>query len=324
MRAFILKTLFISIGCFLLLACNDNKEKPIVIGIIEPIQHTAMQEIVSGFDATLKQHYKKPYVIKVENAQNDMNLQRAIIQKMKDANYDIIVPIGTSASQMVVNMVTKQPIVSLASTLSEQERAQLTHCNVAIVHDEISSMQLLTFVHQAFPQIKNIMLIHSAAENVLPEVERAIKAGHLIGIAVSHRMVTTLQELYTVAQSLPSQYDAILILKDNFIASGASTLSLVAQKKKIPFIASDEGSVKAGADLALGVREKQIGVEGGKLAAAILQGSDACKMPIVEMTTLSVFINEAHPVIQANKQAIQQATHNAHYSLQFLSNEPIK
>lgn len=298
-----------------LTACSDHQEKPITIGIVEPIEHTALNEIVAGFKETLKDQYRKPLIIKVENAQNDMNLERAIFQKMKDAHYDIVVPLGTSASQMAVNMLPNQTVVSLASSLSEKDRTIAKRCNVAVVRDDISGERLLSFVKNAFPNIKTIMLIHSADEKVFKEVADAQTAGRKVGIQVSNRMVTTLSELYPIARSLPANIDAILILKDNMIASGASTLAQVAQQKHIPFIASDEGSVLSGADIALGVREKQIGIEGGKLAARILQGKKPCDLPIVEMTVLSVFVNPAHAVVKENMSSIQKTVSDLHYSM---------
>lgn len=299
-----------------LAACGDNKSKQLTVGIIEPLEHTAMNEIVEGFRISLQKQYDKPVIIKVENAQNDLNLQRAIIQKMKDANYDVIVPIGTGASQMAVSMTPKQNMVSLASNLTEDDRAKLKECHLSIVHDEISSKEILSFVKKVYPNMKNIILIHSAAEKVLPEVEAAIVAGKALGITIHHRMVTSLSELYSVSRALSSDYDGMFVLKDSLIVSGASTLAQIAKQKKIPLIASDEGSVKAGADIALGVREKQIGVEGGTLVASILKGKNACQLPIVEMTALSVFLNPSHEVIKANVELIKQTANTLHYAIE--------
>lgn len=316
MLKYSIKIIALSILGGLLLACSSDQEKPLTIGIIEPISHAALDEIVAGFKESFTEKYQKPVVIKVENAQNDLNLQRAIVQKMKDAHYDVVVPIGTTASQMAVKMLPTQTVVSLASSLSEHDRKQAKNCNVAVVHDEISAQQLLGFVHQAFRSVQHVMLIHSADEKVFKEVDAAIVAGKSVGITVSKRMVSSLSELYTAAQSLPQDIDAILILKDNLIASGASTLAVAAKQKKILFIASDEGSVAQGADIALGVREKQIGIEGGNLVADILTSDKkACDLPIVEMTALSVFVNEEHAVIKTQLPAISQTVTTLKYKL---------
>src|SRR5438045_1796262 len=120
---------------FSLCSCgNDSGKQKIIIGIIEPLEHTAIDEIVKGFTETVQQQSAKPVTFKIENAQNDANLQRAIIQRMQDAHYTLIVPIGVGTTQMTLAMIHDQPVVSLASSLTEADRKQLSHCNVVAVH----------------------------------------------------------------------------------------------------------------------------------------------------------------------------------------------
>lgn len=264
----------------------------VTIGIVEPLEHRAMDEIVAGFSDTLKKVYPHPVIIKVENAQNDMNLKRAIIEKMKDSHYTIIVPIGMDATQMAISMVHDQPIVSLASDLSEKDRHQLKPCHVAVVHDEISSTQLIQFIHAVYPSLTRLTLIHSSANKVFPEVKETIAAGKAEGITIHHIMVSSLPELYNAANSIPQDTQAIFILKDSLIVSGIATLEKIAEEKHLPLITSDQGSVQEGAGFALGVHEREIGVEGAKLTAAILLGKKPCELPIVEMKNLTVFINQ--------------------------------
>lgn len=291
-------------------SCKPNHSSAVVIGIIEPMEHAAMNEIVKGFSDTLYKLYKKSVVVKVENAQNDANLQRAMIQKMHDANYKIIVPIGVDATQMSLAMTQEQAIVSLASDLSEADRKKLRHCNVSAVHDEISLDKAFAFIHAVYPYLTRLTLIHSAADKVFPEVKEAIEAGKKYGISVEHKMVASLPELYSIARALSPQTQAIFVLKDSLIVSGIGTLSKAAKDRHIPLITSDQGSVEEGASFSLGVYEKEIGVEGAKLAVALLQGTPLCSLPLVEMTKLTVFINsgalkragqEVTPVIQGAK-----------------------
>ena len=272
---------------------SDSTTATTTIGIIEPLEHKAMDEIVSGFTATLKEKYKKPFTIRVENAQNDLNLQRAIIQKMQDAHYAMIVPIGTDATQMTLAMNRHQAIVSLASSVTATDRKKLTSCHVAIVHDEIPTIKLIDFIHAAYPKLTQLILIHSTADKVFPEVKEAIAAGKTDGIQIMPRMVSSLPELYTAASSLPENTQGIFVLKDSLIVSGISTLSKEATNRHIPLITSDQGSVQDGAYFSLGVHEREIGSDGAILAASILNGQAACDLPIVEMKKLTVFINQS-------------------------------
>jgi putative ABC transport system substrate-binding protein len=313
----LLKKVITGLLCGLAIAgCKPKADSAdtVTIGIIEPLEHNAMAKIVAGFTTTLQEQYHKPVVIKVENAQNDMNLERAIIQKMQAANYTMIVPIGVAATQMTLSMVHDKPVVSLASDFTKADQQKLQPCNVAVVHDEISAQQLLAFIHTTYPQLTHLTLVHSSADKVLPEVQAAIAAGKAYGITIHHVMVSSLPELYSAAQALPADTQGIFVLKDSLIVSGISTLAKVAAVQHIPLITSDQGSVQDGAGFALGVHEREIGVQGAQLAAAVLKGKAICTLPIVDMTNLTVFINEH--ALQLEKQdsaAIMRAAAQLHY-----------
>lgn len=290
----------------LLLGCQGQEKGSVTIGIIEPLEHKAMTEIVSGFTDTLQKQYAKPVRIKVENAQNDPNLQRAIIQKMLDAHYAFIMPIGAGPTQMAVAMAHGQAVISMASDLSQTEREKLHPCNVAVVHDEISPAQLVDFIHTVYPTLKYLTLVHSSADKVFPDVKTVIAESKKYGIIVNPIMVSSLPELYSASQALPQQTEAIFILKDSLIVSGIATLAKAAAQRHIPLISSDQGSVQDGAGFALGVHERNIGVEGAELAVAALQGKPLCALPIREMKNLTVFVNAN--ALQQESQTISPLT----------------
>jgi putative ABC transport system substrate-binding protein len=288
-----------------LTACEQQEKKSttITIGIVVPLQHKAMDEIVDGFTSTLKETFHQPIKFNVANAQNDANLERAIIEQMRDANTTLIVPIGTDATEMTLAKVHNQPVVSLASDFSDAARKKLNPCNVAVVHDEISPAQIIAFIHAAYPDLTRLTLIHSSANKVFPEVATTIAAGKQNGIEIKAVMVSSLPELTTAVAAIPEQSQGIFILKDSLIVSGVGTLAKAATERHIPLITSDQGSAQGGAGFALGVHERAIGVEGAKLAARILNNTPACDLPITDMQNLTVFINQ-----HALKRSLQDTT----------------
>jgi putative ABC transport system substrate-binding protein len=293
--------IFVLLLCILgLAACQKEKPNTVTIGIVKPLEHAAMTEIVAGFSETLRLIYEKPVIIKVDNAQNDAHLERAIFEKMRDQKYDLIIPIGIDPTQMALSVAPKQAILSLASNLSEAERKQLKTCRIAVVHDEIPPLKLLQFIHAVYPKLSHLTLIHSTANKVLPQAKEIIKLGKENNIEIHPFMVSALPELYNAAHALPEKTEGIIVLKDHLIVSGIATLAQIAAKKHIPLITADQGSVKAGAGFALGVQERDIGEAGAKLAAALLRGQSPCDLPIVEMKSLTVFVNKAS--LEAEKQ----------------------
>jgi putative ABC transport system substrate-binding protein len=284
-------------------ATND---KPI-IGIVVPLEHKAMTEIVAGFSQTLEQTLGDKYKIKIMNAENDANLQRAIIQQMRDQHYAMIVPIGTSTSQMTLALVTAPlPVVSLAADLPAQVRLTGAKCHTALVHDEIAPAKLIQFIHAVYPHLTKIMLIHSASDKIFPDVAASIAAGKKVGVNIQHLMVNTLPDLTAATAAIPRDIQAVFVLKDSLIVSGIGTLVKFAATRHIPLITADQGSVQEGAGFALGVHEREIGVEGAKLATQILNGAPICQLPIAKMSNLTVFINPQS--LKAEGQTITEIT----------------
>src|SRR5688572_14746739 len=88
-----------------LIACQKEDLSKIKVGIILPIEHKALREIVSGFTDKLHEIYPYPIQIKILNDQGDINLQKAIIQQMYDQQYTLLVPVATGPTQMTAAMV---------------------------------------------------------------------------------------------------------------------------------------------------------------------------------------------------------------------------
>jgi ABC-type uncharacterized transport system substrate-binding protein len=183
------------------LALADTPVKK--VAIVVPVDVPAMQEITEGFEQAVQKHYDGPVTFKVAHTQGDTNVLHATLQSLQDQGYDVIAPIGSNATAMALSMIKTIPIVSLASDVSESQRRQGPHCHVAVVHDEIASGQQLAFIHQALPAVKNIVLIHSASDQIYPEVKQASQAAAALGLTLKPMLANSLLDLQTVANNVP-------------------------------------------------------------------------------------------------------------------------
>lgn len=289
----------------MLTACDQQNGKK-QIAIIVPQQNKMIDQVVEGFTQTLKETYPKSVEIKITNAQNNPNLESAI-QQMRDKNVNIIVAIGTEATQKTLAITPAQAVISLASTLSDNERQKLNPCNIAIVHDEISPELLVKFIHTVYPALTNLTLIHSNAKLILPDVAKLISASKQYGIKVN---------ALSINSKIPVTTQVVVILKDDLIIKNISTLSKITSQRHIPLISMDPVSVQEGANFGLGYADKEIGVEGAKLAVSILNNKPACYLPVVEINKLSVFINEnAGAKIALDTARISDAAKKLNYSV---------
>ncbi|HQY22209.1 MAG TPA: ABC transporter substrate-binding protein [Gammaproteobacteria bacterium] len=291
--------------------------KPLQIGILIPMEHAALRDIVAGFETIVRAHYpNRSIYFNVQSAQGDIKLQRSIIELFVGQQVDMIVPVGTSATQMTLALVKELPIVSLAAQYTEVDRQKRAFKNMTGVLDEISGKKKLAFIKAIMPNIKTITLIyHSGNEKNYAEIAELKTESKVLGITLQTLMIQVLPELETAARTILPDTEIILIGKDHLLASGIRMLVPIAAKRGIPLMTSDEGTVAEGAAVALGVSERMIGEEGGKLATRVLDGYPIKDLPMQEMQALAVFYNPAAQQQKITVDALQDYARKNHVVL---------
>ncbi len=253
------------------------------VGLVVPMQHPALEEIVEGFSQTLLKE-NPSLQLKVQNAAGEASLQQAIIEQFAHQQVDLILPIGLAATQMCSHKVKKIPIVSLAAKIEKQAP------NLTGVNDELETDMLLNFALETF-QLKHLTLVHSPSEKIFPEVEKLKSLCLNQGVRLDCLGIQSQSDLYTVAKQIDPQSQLILVLKDHLVVSAISILSKRAQELQQPLMSCDDGSVGAGAAFALGVKEHDIGVQGAQIALEVLSGKNPGEIPLQNLTSIHLFIN---------------------------------
>ncbi len=237
------------------------------IAIIQPIQHQALDEIAAGFKATLNDADK--YQVEVLNAQGDMNAMHSMLLQQVIRGTDIIAPIGLNASRMAERLLKdkgnpSQKLIALAVN-SEFQFTMLKDRGRRVL-DEMPVSKSLDILKSTVVGLKKIAVIYSPDERLVTDLSRIENWAKTNTISLQKIMVHNHQEVFSSSKSLQADAGAIFVLKDHLVVSAIAVIKKVASEHKIPLFASDEGSVIAGADLAFGVNEAEIGVVGAKLA----------------------------------------------------------
>src|SRR5260221_914907 len=134
--------------------------KAVKIGVIVPMQHTAMEEIVKGLKETLEPHLSKGDEIIVKNANGDQTLQHQIIKQMLNSGVDYFLPIGTSTSLMTLSIVKSKPVICIAAMINPETFKKVSMGRVGVISDEIEVTHLLTFLKKHMPEVGNVGLIY--------------------------------------------------------------------------------------------------------------------------------------------------------------------
>ncbi len=256
------------------------------IGIVVPIEHQAMKDMTDGFVERIQQQYGSEITIDIQNSQGDGNIQKAIIENFKRKGYDLIVPIGTDVTLMTQNIVREQPILALDVTnMVTQKQLNVTGVRESPIEPSYK------FIKELIPQLKKIIMVYSASDKNYEMVQIFKDAAAVDGVVLQPIMIQSLADLYILAHTVDRDANAIFIAKDHLVASGATSLAQVASKLTIPLITSDEGSVIAGGAVAMGNKEVDIGRAGGEIAIQLLEGTQANEIPILPLSTYTVFVN---------------------------------
>ncbi len=267
------------VGVGLFLATKVKSSSSFSVTVILPMEHVAMKEIVAGIEDQLK---KENISVVVKNAQGDMNMMRTLIQQAVQQKVSVLIPVGTAASQMALNMHGTIPVIALAANISEDEAKKQ---NSYVVLDELSSEEIIGFVSRLI-DLKKVALLSSTAEKVFQEVIEISKALESKHVTVNTQKAQTMVELFSIVKALPSDLSAIMILKDHMVVSGVETIV----SSNIPVIASDEGSVVKGATFAIGNKEYSCGEAGGELVLQLYKKE--VPKTITKVEKVRLFINK--------------------------------
>lgn len=237
--------------------------------IFVPMQHKAMDQIVLGFrEEALK--LMPDLEVKVVNAQGDSHVLRSMLQQALHKNIDFFLPIGTQTTQMAVSLVKDKPVIALAALPFKHKNC------MSMVDDEIGVKDFVGFLSK-LPRHQHLSLVHSSSEKVMPIVKSLKQDSLKLGIELQTLMVHSQPEIISAIKALHKDTQGIVMLKDHLVVSGVSILAQEAKKRQIPVISSDEGSLQAGAHLAFGVHEADIGRKGAILVKRIRQKENLCQ-----------------------------------------------
>lgn len=283
-------------------AAGDAKtDKTVSIGIIQIVEHPALDAARLGFLETLKANgYEEGKNLKIDyqNAQNDQSILRNIAQKFASSKYDMILAIATPAAQAMAAATTETPI--LITAVTDPVTAKLVNTlekpgtNVSGTTDMNPIKEQLELLIKIVPSAKNVGVVYNAGE-INSQVQVAIvkEVAPELKLNIIEAPVATSADVLQATQSLSDKVDAIYVPTDNTVVSAAQSVVQVANKIRVPIISGESSVVDAGGIGTIGINYKKLGAQTGEMAVRVLKGSKPQDMPIESQKEFDVIINEA-------------------------------
>jgi len=295
--------------CFALIlgfsACggSDSSDKVYKIGVIQLVQHDALDKANSGFMKALEDKgYKDSEKIKLDyqNAAGDQSNCQTIADSFVNDDKDLILAIATPAAQAVANKTKDIPI--LVTAVTDPADAGLVksndkpETNVSGTSDLTPVAEQIKLLKDIIPDAKNVAILYSTNEsNSILQADLARKSIKAEGMNAIDATVSNSNEIQQVTASVVDKVDAIYVPTDNMISAGISTVSMVANEKKVPIICGESGMLKGGALATYGIDYYNLGYKTGLQAVDILEGKvDVSEMPIgyLDEEDLEMAVNE--------------------------------
>lgn len=281
--------------------CSKSGDKKIKIGVIQLVEHSALDANYKGFvDGLAEAGYVngKNITIDYQNAQGEQVNCVTIAEKLINDRDDLIFAIATPAAQAVANLTKDIPV--LISSVTDPESAKLVAKNTAPGGNVTGTSDLtpceaqMDLLRKIYPNATTVgMLYCSSEQNSYFQIALAKAACDKLGLKYVDGTASNTNELQQVVTSLCGKCDVIYAPTDNMMAAGMTLISQVAAEKGKGVICGEEGMVKAGGLATYGINYYELGKQTAKMAVKILKGeAKPAEMPIEYLQKCDLSVNE--------------------------------
>lgn len=282
-------------------SAGNEEQKQLKIGIVQIVEHPALDSARQGFLETLKKNgYEegKNLTLDYQNAQGDQSILQSITQKFSSAKLDLVLAIATPSAQAMASASKDIPI--LITAVTDPVEAKLVNSldkpgkNVTGTTDMNPIKEQFELMKTLIPTVKKVGVIYNAGEvNSQVQVAIAKKVAADLGLEVVEATVNTSADVLQASQSLIGKVNAIYVPTDNMVVSAAQSVVQVSQKNKIPIISGESSVVDKGALATIGVNYKKLGEQTGEMALRVVNGEKPQDMPIEAQKEFDTVLNQS-------------------------------
>jgi putative ABC transport system substrate-binding protein len=283
-----------------LVACGDNSNSKYKIGVVQLVQHVALDAATEGFQAALTEKLGDQVEFDVQNGQGDSATCSTIVNSFVSNNVNLIMANATLALQAAASGTLDIPVLGTSITdygtaLEIENFDGLTGRNISGTSDLAPLDEQAAMVKEWFPDAKNVGILYCSAEaNSAYQVEIVKKNLGALGFSVNEYTFVDSNDIATVATKASEESDVIYIPTDNTAANNASIIDNICRPAGVPIIAGEAGLCKICGAATLSISYYDIGFATGLMAYEVLfNGADISKMEIEYAPTVTKLYNAA-------------------------------
>ena len=270
-----------------LCACASAEDKTYTVGILQLIQHPALDATTQGFRDALTEKLGDRVTFDEGNASGDSNNCAQIASQLVSKQVDLIMANATPA--MLACATATEDIPVLATSITNYESAMeieltaegATGLNVSGTSDLAPLDGQADMIKELFPEAKTVGLIYCNAEpNSIFQIKGIEGCLAELGYETKRYGFNDSNDLASVVQSA-TECDVIYIPTDNTAAGNTEAIANIVIPAGVPVVAGEEGICKGCGVATLTISYYDIGYKTGEMAYDILvNGADITAMPI--------------------------------------------
>ena len=291
-----------------LCACNANPkynsagERIYTVGIVQLMQHIALDQATQGFQDALKDKLGDRVTFDVQLASGEPTNCTTIVTKFVNSNMDLIMGNATPAVIAAKEATSTIPIIGTSVTDYVAEEAAIVESNEApganvTGYSDMSDIAAhVDLTQKLCPNAKTVAIIYCSAEpNSVIQAAQAKELYQAAGYTVIELTASDITTISTIVTSACEKADVIYIPTDNLFAENMESVKNIAQPAKIPVICGEGGMVQSGGTASVAIDYYTLGYRAGEMAYEIMvNGADPATTPIGFMTAddMELIINE--------------------------------
>lgn len=255
-------------------------EKTYKVAIVKQMDHPSLDEIANAVAAELDGFVADGAKIEYEvySGQGDQSTLVQIGNQAIDDDVDVIIPIATTAAQVITKRAEKSKTPVVFAAVSDPVGAELTSFDfVTGVSDALNTQFIMDMMLAQNPNVEKVGLLYSVSEiNSAVPIADAKAYLDAKGIEYVEATGNTSDEVIVAANSLISKdVDVVFTPTDNIIMAAEPAIYARFIKAGIPHYTGADSFVRSGAFTTCGVNYTELGGQAARLAyQAMTTGMD--------------------------------------------------
>ena len=285
------------VGTTLVGCGTEKKDEKKKIGVVQLIQHGALDAANEGFIAGLKEKgYEDKVVIDQQNAQGKIDVAQQIVGQFVSDKKDLIFAIATPTAQAAYNSTKDIPIVFTAVTdpvadgLAKDWKSSGN--NTTGTSDKVNIDEQLELFKKLVPSAKTMGVIYTTSEtNSVNQVKELKELAPKHGLEIKEIGVTNINEINQTLTNAIGSVDGIYAPTDNNVAASYELVGKICVANNKPVLGAEPAVVEKGGLVSKGLDYFELGKMAAYKAVAILEGKNPSDIEIETMKELSITIN---------------------------------